>query len=106
TLFLVDDAGKIYGAANIRHRLTENLKIEGGHIGYGIRPSQRGKGYGTKLLRLALQKIKELGIAKALITCDKENTHSAKVITNNGGRLDSEIAKDGRIVQRYWVGLA
>jgi predicted acetyltransferase len=103
TFFLIDNNNKILGATNIRHRLTEALKIEGGHIGYGIRPGQRSKGYGTKILKLALQKIKEMGINKILITCNKENTHSAKVITNNDGKLDSEISKDGRIVQRYWV---
>jgi predicted acetyltransferase len=103
TYFLVNNNNKILGATNIRHQLTENLKIEGGHIGYGIRPNQRGKGLGTLQLKLALQKIKEFGINKVLITCNKENTHSAKVITKNGGIFDSEIEKEDRIVQRYWV---
>jgi predicted acetyltransferase len=103
TFFLVDDHNKILGAVNIRHKLTENLEIEGGHIGYGIRPSQRSKGLGTLQLKLALHEARELGIDKVLITCSKDNTGSAKVIQNNGGKLDSEIMKEGRIVQRWWV---
>jgi predicted acetyltransferase len=103
TYFLVDNSGRIYGAVNIRSRLTEHLKTEGGHIGYGIRPSARNKGCGSKILKLALEKIKELGIKKVLIACDKNNIASAKVILNNGGKLDSELVRDGKIVQRYWI---
>lgn len=105
TFFLVDDNGKIYGAVNIRHRLTDELMIEGGHIGYGVRPSARSSGCGTRILELALEKARELGISKALLTCNKQNTHSARVIQKNGGRLDSEGMKDDHVVQRYWIEL-
>ena len=105
TYFLVDDEQKICGAVNIRHRLIEKLKIVGGHVGYGIRPSARNKGYGTEILRLALQKMRGFGIAKALVTCDKANAGSARVIQKNGGVLDSEIEIDNEIVQRYWITL-
>ena len=105
TYFLVNEKKKIFGAVNIRHRLTENLKIEGGHIGYGIRPSFRNHGYGTKILELALLKASEMGIDNVLITCDKENIHSAKVIYKNGGKFDSEIEYNNRIIQRYWIEL-
>src|SRR5699024_10077069 len=50
TLFLIDD-DKIIGAANIRHNLNEKLKVIGGHVGYGIRNSYRGKGFGNKILK-------------------------------------------------------
>jgi len=105
TYFLLDDEGHICGAVNIRHRLTENLKIEGGHVGYGIRPNVRNQGYGTKILELALSKAIELGIAKVLVTCDKKNVGSARVIQKNGGILDSEIEMDNKINQRYWIEL-
>lgn len=75
----------------------------GGHIGYGIRPSERRKGYATVLLNLALIKARELGIQRALVTCDRDNIGSAKTIMNNGGVLDSEDEVDGTIIQRYWV---
>ncbi len=103
TCFLVDDEGRIYGAVNIRHWLTENLRIEGGHIGYGIRPSKRNKGYGTRILSLALEETAGMGISRVLVTCDKENVHSASVILRNGGELDSEIEYGNKILQRYWI---
>ncbi len=107
TYFLMDEhADKILGAISIRHRLNEYLLQIGGHIGYGIAPSERRKGYGTKMLSLALDKCRELGLEKVLITCDKDNIGSAKVMQNNGGVLENEIVKeDGVVVQRYWICL-
>jgi len=103
TYFAVVD-GKIVGTLSIRHYLNDTLMKTGGHIGYGVRPSERRKGYGTKMLSLALEKCRELGIQKALITCDKNNTGSAKTIKNNGGVLENEIIdNDGNAVQRYWI---
>ena len=105
TFFLVDTDGRIYGAVNIRHRLTDGLRINGGHIGYGVRPGARSSGYGTKILELAFEKARELGISKALLTCNKTTPHSANIIQKNGGRLDFEGLIEGRVVQRYWVDL-
>ena len=105
TCFLVNEEGKIYGAVNIRHRLTDNLKIEGGHIGYGIRPSVRNRNHGTTILKLGLEILRKMGILKVLVTCDRENINSARVIQKNGGKLDSEIEKDRKIFQRYWIEL-
>ncbi len=78
TYWLVTDENKILGAVNIRHSLTEHLFNAGGHIGYGIRPSERRKGYATKLLALSLEKTKELDITKVLVVCDAVNTASEK----------------------------
>ncbi len=103
TYFLVSEDGKIIGAVNIRHYLNEHLLMAGGHIGYGIRPSERRKGYASLMLSLALPIAKELGIDKALITCDKDNIGSAKTIVSNGGVLENEVEEDGNIIQRYWV---
>jgi predicted acetyltransferase len=102
TFWLMQD-DKIIGAVNIRHFLTPQLLNIGGHIGYGIRPSERSKGFGTEMLRLALKKAKDIGIDKALITCDKDNIGSAKVIENNGGILDSEGIVNGIPILRYMV---
>lgn len=103
TYFLMDDENEICAAVSIRHRLTDALLIEGGHIGYGVRPSARKRGYGTTLLELALDKLKEMGVEKALLTCDKSNIHSARIIQKNGGELESEVEKDNKVVQRYWI---
>ncbi len=105
--FLLDtEKDRLLGAVNIRHYLNERLLREGGHIGDGIRPSERKKGYGTELIRLALIECKKLGIDRVLMVCSKSNTGSAKTITKNGGVLENEIKDDdGNILQRYWVEL-
>ena len=107
TFFLYDDErDKFIGAVNIRHYLNEGLLKEGGHIGDGIRPSERQKGYGTKIIALALEECKKLKIDKVLITCYKDNIGSAKAIMNNGGVLENEIIdSDGILLQRYWIDL-
>ena len=110
TYFLMDDKeSRIFGAVNIRHALTQDLLNKGGHVGYGIRPSERRKGYATLILGLALEKCRELGIKETLITCDKNNTGSARTIQKNGGVLENEIIEEGEnavdIVQRYWIQL-
>lgn len=107
TYWLVENDKEVVGATNIRHELTEKLKVEGGHIGYGIRPSSRGKGYGTAILELALPKAKQLGLERVLVTCDKDNIRSAKVILRNGGELSSEVYSEDKqaTFQLYWIDL-
>lgn len=95
---------KILGAISIRHKLNDSLLKTGGHIGYGIRPSERKKGYATMMLAHALKRVKELSVEKVLITCDKDNIASEKVIINNGGVFKDEVTEDdGNVVKRYWV---
>ena len=97
---------RVIGAVNIRHQLTEFLFNGGGHIGYGIRPSERKKGFATKALSLSLEKAKELGIQKALVVCDEDNVGSLKTILKNGGMPDQDyIEEDGTIVKRFWIEL-
>ncbi len=104
TYFLLDGEQEgIIGAINIRHCLNEYLFNFGGHIGYGVRPSQRRKGYGSKILALGLVKARALGISEILVTCNKENIGSAKIIQNNGGILENEMMEENTIVQRYWI---
>lgn len=106
TLFCLDTDRNIFvGAVNIRHYLNESLLHGGGHIGDGIRPSERRKGYATKMIGLALEECKKLGIDRVLMVCDKDNIGSAKSIMKNGGILENEIEDDGVIVQRYWIEL-
>ncbi|MBR2950061.1 MAG: GNAT family N-acetyltransferase [Lachnospiraceae bacterium] len=78
----------------------------GGHIGDGIRPSERGKGYATEMIRLSLPECKKAGIDRVLMVCDKTNIASAKTIIKNGGILENEVLDaDGTINQRYWIDL-
>ncbi|MCM3783527.1 GNAT family N-acetyltransferase [Neobacillus mesonae] len=104
TFWLVSESNRILGAVNIRHQLTEVLINRGGHIGYGIRPSERRKGYATKLLSLSLEKAKSLGINKALVVCDEDNIASERTIIANGGIPDNDyIEENGNIIKRYWI---
>ena len=106
TYWFVRDDDKILGAVNIRHWLNDYLKNIGGHIGYGIRPSERRKGYATEMLRKALGIISEMGIKSVLVTCDKDNIASAKTIIKNGGVLHSEDLDNGVVFQRYWINFS
>ena len=106
TFFCLDEErDMIVGAVNIRHYLNEGLLRNGGHIGDGVRPSERRKGIATKMIALALEECKKLGIEKVLMVCDRDNIGSAKSIRNNGGVLENEIEVDGVWEQRYWIGL-
>lgn len=106
TYFCLDTDRDIFvGAVNIRHFLGPNNCHTGGHIGDGIRPSERRKGYATAMIGLALEKCRELGMNKVLMTCDKDNIGSAKSIINNGGVFEREIIEDGEVEQRYWITL-
>ena len=97
---------KIVGTIQIRYILNETLFKTGGHIGYGVRPSERRKGFATKMLALALDECKKLNIDRVLITCDKDNLGSARTIQKHGGVLENEIVDDdGEILQRYWIDI-
>ena len=107
TFFCLDEERNIVvGAVNIRHYLNDALLLNGGHIGDGVRPSERRKGIATKMISLALDECRKLGIQKVLMVCDKDNVGSAKSIRNNGGVLENEIVVNGVVEQRYWIELA
>ena len=108
TLWLVRDGRDVVGVSNLRHTLTPQLRIEGGNIGYGVRPSARGRGYATRLLQGTLERARELGLDRALLTCAKTNAGSIATIRRCGGVLDSEefIPSRGEVVQRWWIELA
>ena len=93
------------GAVNIRHYLNESLLLNGGHIGNGVVPSERRKGKATKMIYLALEECRALGLKNVLMVCDKENIGSAKSIQNNGGILENEVEVEGVVEQRYWIKL-
>lgn len=102
---LEEEADLFVGAVNIRHYLNDRLLLNGGHIGDGVRPTQRRKGIATKMIALALEECRKLGITRVLMVCDKENIGSAKSIQKNGGILENEVVVDGVTEQRYWIDL-
>jgi predicted acetyltransferase len=106
THWLLDDAGEVVGVGRLRHRLTPALLEDGGHIGYYVRPTHRGKGYGTEILRLLLVEARKLGIDRALLTVHSDNGASIRVIERNGGVLEDERTDpEGVPYRRYWIAL-
>jgi predicted acetyltransferase len=108
----ITEGSRYVGAIAFRHHLTPALLNSGGHIGYGVRPSDRGRGAATWALqelcaRLSAQAEPD-GILpnRVLLTCDDSNAASAKTIERCGGVLeDVRTDEDGRLFRRYWIGL-
>jgi predicted acetyltransferase len=106
TFWLVG-GGTYIGRLSLRHELNENLMQIGGNIGYDMRPSMRRQGYGTLALRLGLVESRKIGLQRVLVTCDRDNIGSRRIIEANGGVLQDEITipgVDGQ-VRRYWINL-
>ena len=95
----------IVGMIDIRHYLNEYLTQVGGNIGYGVRKTERNKGYAKQMLKLALEKCKELKIKKVLITCDEDNIASEKVILSANAKLEDIRNVDGENKTRFWIDL-
>ena len=95
---------KVIGVIDLRHHINHPiLGTWGGHCGYSVRPSERGKGYAKEMLRLNILNAKALGIPKLLITCNVGNTASEKTILANGGVYEKTIDVDGCMMKRYWI---
>ena len=107
TFWLIANNTQILGGSRLRHWLTTSLEHEGGHIGYVIRPSDRRKGYGTHILALTLEKARDLGLNRVLLTCDTDNIGSARLIEKNGGKLVSQGISHSyeKPISRYWINL-
>ena len=95
----------IVGMIDIRHYLNEYLTQVGGNIGYSVRKSERNKGYAKQMLKLALEKCKELKIKKVLITCDEDNIASEKVILSANAKFEDIRNVDGENKKRFWIDL-
>lgn len=98
----------LVGRVSIRHQLNDELREVGGHVGYAVRPAVRGRGYATEILRLSLVLLREeLGVDRALVTCDDHNIASARTIERNGGVLqDVRVPPGGGAAKRrYWIAL-
>jgi len=101
--FLIGPEEQIYGAIHFRHQLNDRLRQNGGHIGYGIRPSKRQNGYASEMLSLLLDELWKKGYREVLITCDDDNAPSAKTIEKNGGILRDKPVFEGKLTRRYWI---
>lgn len=103
--WIITDAEEYAGRLHIRHELNDYLRNFGGHIGYNVRPSLRGRGIGSEALRLGLDEARKLGFDTVLITCDDDNIASKKIIEKHGGILENKIPSEGVDKCRYWITL-
>ncbi len=96
---------EIVGRVSIRHSLNDFLKKINGHIGYGVRPKFRKKGYAKDILRKSLKICKDLGLKQVMLTCDDKNIGSIKTIESNGGILKEkfQLDDDPILKRRYWI---
>jgi predicted acetyltransferase len=102
-LWIVDgDPEELVGFVSIRFELNDWLFEEGGHVGYSVRPSRRRQGYAGRALALSLERLRERGIERVLVTCDDDNLGSARTIERAGGV--QEDLRHGK--RRYWIDLA
>ena len=95
----------IVGMIDIRDYLNEYLTQVGGNIGYSVRKTQRNKGYAKQMLKLALEKCKELKIKNVLITCNEDNIASEKVILSANAKFEDIRRIDGENIKRFWIEL-
>jgi predicted acetyltransferase len=104
TFLVAEVAGEIVGRTSIRFRLNGFLAEQGGHIGYGVLPQQRRRGYATEILRQSLIIARAARVDRVLVTCDQDNAGSRAVIESCGGVLDSILTVDGKhSVLRFWI---
>jgi predicted acetyltransferase len=105
TFLIAKVEGQMVGRVSIRHHLNPALRLVGGHIGYSVRPRFRRNGFAGKILDLALIEARNLGISKALLTCDADNIASRRLIESHGGLPEALNSQDTvtKFKLRYWI---
>ena len=108
SVYFLMNGDRIVGNLSIRHNIDNDfLSLYGGHIGYGVRPTERRKGYATIMLNLALEKCDELGLENIMVSCKEDNVGSAKTIENNCGVLKEIlfIPEENCNIKKYWINV-
>ncbi|MDE5746592.1 MAG: GNAT family N-acetyltransferase [Acetatifactor sp.] len=97
---------RLVGIIDLRHHIDHPiLGLWGGHIGYTVRPNERGKGYAREMLRLNLENCRRRGLDKVMVTCTRNNPASERTILGCGGVFEKEVLVDGEWIKRYWITL-
>ena len=107
-LYWITDTGEVVGFMSFRHELNDWLHQYGGHIGYSVRPTRRRRGYARAGLALVLERARELGLDRVLVTCDDDNVGSYRTIEGAGGVLENTVdapEPDEPRKRRYWIEL-
>lgn len=104
------DNGKFIGEFQLRTEFSEKVMMEIGSIGYAVRVSEQGKGYGTEIIRLGLELAKQHGLEKVLLTINDKNKASIHICEKLGGELQDTIeayndAEGYHLLRRYWIAL-
>lgn len=95
--------GMLIGSIQLRHALTPELERHGGHIGYAVRPSERGNGYGKQQLCMVLQEARLMGLHEVMVSCDKCNEASIATILACNGELRRVDSYGGVPQLVYWI---
>jgi predicted acetyltransferase len=108
TYWLARNDGTLLGEIRLRPHLTPPFERHNGHIGYNIRPSQRGKGYATQQLALVLEEAQRQGLPRVMLTIDGENPASVRVIEKNRGTLEWQRTdpETDETLSCYWIELS
>lgn len=103
-LLIRENDNRIVGTINVRWNLTEAMKRFGGNIGYGIRPTERRKGYNKINLYLGMQEAQKLGLDRVMLDCDVNNLGSDRTLKALGGILErTEVDPEDNILTNvYW----
>ena len=107
TYVLLDRDRRALGEMRFRPHLTPPFERHNGHIGYNVRPHERGKGYATRMLALILEKARALGLERVMLPVEGANPASVRVIAKNGGALERRIVDEdtGEPAALYWITL-
>ncbi len=96
---------KLIARVMIRHQLNDFLRTVGGHVGYGVVPSERRRGYATQMLQASLNEARSLGIERVLVTCDDHNIASRRIIEKAEGEFEGISKQKGELPDKrlYWI---
>lgn len=99
--------GRMVGCMQVHSVLTERMKQYTGHIGYSVRPSERRKGYASRMLTKAKDFLSSFGLAEMIASCLPENEASRRTILAGGGEYIGTVhlAEDDVTLERYRIKL-